>query len=455
MNVTVTDMMLARERRAQRQRELLAEYPGATLLSFTMNIPGPEKDSPLIRRGAALGRRLLEKGFLRLKTAPLHRETEAAFTGVESLYALSLPPLAVKAMAADIEEATPAGRVFDLDVLRPDGTKVDRQEVGLEVRRCLICGRPAQSCARARTHSVAELREKTDRLLTEALRDDTAREAARLACQALLYEVDVTPKPGLVDRVNSGSHRDMDIFTFARSTPALYPYFARCAEIGVDTAMLPAPETFRALRGPGRLSEGDMLAATLGVNTHKGAIFSLGLLSAAAGRLGRERWGDSDALLDACADMTAGLTARDFAGLTPENAATAGQRLYAKYGITGVRGAAEAGFPLVREYGLPKLTGGLAAGRTPDEAGRAALIAIMARNADTNVVHRGGLEGLERTAARAAALLEREPFPSEASAAALDAELIRENISPSGSADLLAMCWMLYFMKEACAWPMQ
>ena len=63
------------------------------------------------------------------------------------------------------------------------------------------------------------------------------REVARLACQALLYEVNITPKPGLVDRINSGSHRDMDIFTFARSTPALQPYFARCAGIGYDTAL--------------------------------------------------------------------------------------------------------------------------------------------------------------------------------------------------------------------------
>lgn len=450
MNVTVSDMMLARERRADRQRALLREYPGRTLLCFTMNIPGPEKDSPLIRRGAQLGRLLLKKGFLRLGAAPLHRENFEAFTGPESFYVLPLGPLTVKAMAADIEEASPAGRVFDLDVLRPDGLKVDRQALGLPGRRCLLCDQPAQACARARTHAVAELRVRTDALLTEALRDDIARETARLACQALLYEVNATPKPGLVDRANSGSHRDMDIFTFARSTPALHPYFARCAEIGFDTADSPAPDAFRALRSPGRLAEGDMLSATGGVNTHRGAIFSLGILCAAAGRLGREHWRDPEALLDECARMTEGLTAHDFAGLTPESARTAGQRLYLQHGVTGVRGEAEAGFPLVRNHGLPTLKAALAAGRGANEAGCAALIAIMARNADTNVIHRGGLDGLKRTADRASALLAREPFPSRQALAELDAALIAENISPGGSADLLAMCWLLRFMEEAC-----
>ena len=417
-------MMDARDRRAERQRELLSAYAGQTLLSFTLNIPGPEKDSPLIRRGAALGRRLLDRGLLRLKVRPLYAETAENFTGPESFFVLPLPPLEVKRVAADIEEASPAGRLFDLDVLRPDGSKVDRREVGLPARRCLLCGAEAQVCARSRTHTVAELRRRVDEILTGALRADDCRETARLACQALLDEVNTSPKPGLVDRFSAGSHRDMDIFTFAAAVPALYPYFFRCAER-------------------------DMLAATGGVNTHKGAVFSLGLLCAAAGRLGREFWSDAGALLDVCAEMTAGLTAADFEGLTPENARTAGQKLFLEYGITGVRGEAERGFPLVRECGLPRLYGGLSRGLSLNDAGCAALTALMSRNPDTNVVHRGGLEGLKKTSARAAALLEREPYPSAESLSAFDRELTAENISPGGSADLLSMCYMLCFLKGA------
>ena len=249
--------------------------------------------------------------------------------------------------SVEIEDHTTAGRLFDMDVLCPDGRKVDRQELGLPGRRCLICGGPAQACARSRTHTVAQLQEKTGSLLAEAIREADRGCAARLACQALLYEVATTPKPGLVDRNNSGSHRDMDFFTFQASAAALWPYFARCAEIGMDTRREAPEETFARLRFPGKMAEGEMLRATGGVNTHKGAIFSMGILCGALGRLEREQWGNPGAVMAECAAMTRGIVSRDYAGLTSRTAKTAGQQLYLRYGITGVRGQAEEGFPAV------------------------------------------------------------------------------------------------------------
>lgn len=449
MDVTVQDMMQARDRRAEKQRQMLARH-GRCLLCFTMNIPGPEKDNALIRQGFALGQRRLEQGFSRLGAEPVERETVLAFTGCEGYYALPLEPLEAKRMAADIEEYDPLGRLFDMDVLRPDGSKVERREVGLPERKCLICGGEARACARSRTHSVAELRERTDAILRAAVREQEIADIARLASQALLDEVLTTPKPGLVDRANSGSHRDMDIFTFAASAAALRPYFERCARLGQETADEPPQAAFAALRLPGRVAEGEMLEATAGVNTHRGAVFSLGVLCAAAGRVGRENW-RMEALTDACAALTEGLTARDFEGLTPQTARTFGQRLYLAEGIAGVRGEAEQGFPTARLYGCPKLKAGLAAGLSLNDAGRAALLAIMAHNTDTNVIHRGGMDAQRRVSARAAELLAREPFPGEAALAALDAELIRENISPGGSADLLSLCYLLYSLEEASA----
>ena len=447
MDVTVQDMMEARDRRAETQRRLLDQYR-QTLLCFTMNIPGPEKDNALIRQGFALGQDALRQGFARLGVQPLYQETRCQATGCEGYYVLPLPPLTVKRLTADIEEATPEGRLFDMDVLRPDGAKVERQEVGLPSRRCLICGQEAYACARSRAHTVAELREKTMALLRDAIRRDKRQTVARLACQALLYEVLTTPKPGLVDRLNQGSHRDMDVFTFATSVSALQPYFADCADIGHTRAEDAPQDVFDALRLPGRMAEGAMLQATGGVNTHKGAIFSLGILCAAAGRLDKADW-QADSLLDVCAQMTRGLTARDFDGLTAESAVTFGQKLYLSHGITGVRGEAEQGFPLVRRYGLPKLEAGLAAGLSMNDAGCTALIALMAQNTDTNVIHRSSLEAQRQVAARAATLLEKEPFPSAQSLADFDAALIQENISPGGSADLLALCFLLHFLKEA------
>ena len=444
MDVTVLDMMEARDRRAQRQRELLAAY-GQTLLCFTLNIPGPEKENALIRQGFRLGQRRLRQGLLRLGVQPLHQEESLSFTGCEAFYVLPAGPLEIKRMTADIEQADEVGRLFDLDVLRPDGGKVDRREIGLPERACLICGGEAKACARSRAHTVTELRARVDEILSRAVQQEQGETIARLACQALLCEVLTTPKPGLVDRLNNGSHQDMDIFTFAASTAALHPYFAACARIGGEAAT--APEAFAALRLPGRMAEGVMLEATGGVNTHRGAIFSIGILCAAAGRLSRAGW-RMDRLLDECAAMTKGLTAGDFADLTPENARTFGQRLYLSQGVTGVRGEAEQGFPLVRQYGYPKLLEGLAAGLSLNDAGRAALLALMAHNIDTNVIHRSGMAGQRQTAQAAAELLAAESWPSAEAVAALDRELIQKNISPGGSAGLLALCYLLRFLEE-------
>ena len=179
--VSLLEMLDARERRVQHQQELFEQYH-KTLLCFTMNIAGPVKDSPLIRRGFAMGRQLLRQQFLRAGLTPLHTDVCMGATGCEAFYVLDAAPLTVKKITAAIEDATPLGRLFDMDVLRPDGAKVDREELHLEGRKCLICGGPAKVCSSRRIHSVAELQAKTTALLTEAV---TAWDAAQIARQAV------------------------------------------------------------------------------------------------------------------------------------------------------------------------------------------------------------------------------------------------------------------------------
>lgn len=442
--VELPQMLEARERRAMWQRELLAQY-SLPLVSFTMNIAGPVKNSPLIRRGFRLGRELLLGQLARVKANVVFSKEIDEDTGCEGFYVVDLEPRTLKAITCDIEDSTELGRLFDMDVLTPDGSKLDRPTP----RKCLICGKPAKECARSRTHTVAELQKCTHILLEEALDAHDAETAASLAVRALLYEVGVTPKPGLVDRANNGSHRDMDIYTFMNSAAALWPYFQKCVRIGRLTAAQPAPKTFSALRWPGKLAEGTMLAATKGVNTHKGAIFSLGLACAALGRLDREDWDKPERILTQVSAMTAGLSEMELSGLTGKTAVTAGQRVYLEYGVTGVRGQAEMGFPTVLEHGLPVLENGLAEGRTTDEAGAAALLALLAHTTDTNMISRGGIEVQREKAAQLQELLTDMPYPDRDILDALDQDYIRRNLSPGGSADLLALCWLLHFLKEA------
>ena len=445
MEVSLREMLDARERRAKRQRELLEAFQ-QTLVCFTMNIAGPVKNSPLIGRGYALGRRLLRQQLAAAGMEVTHFEEIREKTGNEAFFLVDSSPLAVKKITSEIEDSAPIGRLFDMDVLDKTGRKIDRQELGKEGRRCLICGGMATACARSRAHGVAQLQEKTTQILEAALLEADSQCAAQLAVQALLFEVAVTPKPGLVDRENSGSHRDMDMFTFLSSGAGLFPYFAQCVKIGRQGGT--PEETFRALRTPGLLAEGQMLSSTGGVNTHKGAIFSMGILCGALGRLERQAWGDSDRVLAQCAAMTRGLTARDFAGLTPETARTAGQKLYLRYGVTGVRGQAEAGFPTVGKIGLPKLEAALSQGKSINEAGRAALLAMLADTVDTNMIHRGGYEQAKAASEQAKRLLEREPFPGAKALEEMNRDFVEKNLSPGGTADLLAMTLMLHFLKE-------
>ncbi len=445
--VTLSEMLAAREKRAFRQRQLLDKYK-STLICFTMNIAGPVKNSPLIQSGFALGKRLLEERLAAQNISLLHQEESCTATGCEAFYVLAQDPLTVKELTSDIEEGSELGRLFDMDVLGTGGEKIDRSELGLAPRICLLCGRPAKECARSRAHTVKELSLRTDQLLLEAVDETDAADIAGLACKSLLYEVCTTPKPGLVDRVNSGSHKDMDIFTFLDSVCSLQPYFKVCARIGRQTAALPATETFPPLRRAGKKAEADMFSATRGVNTHKGAVFSVGILCAALGRLSRAQWTQPETVLRECAAIAHGIVDADFSGLTSQNACTAGQRLYLQYHITGIRGQAEAGFPAVRDVGLPVLREGLARGLTINDAGCAALLAIMTAATDTNLITRSSVATQQQITAALKALLQKTPYPDRTSLEKLDRAFIENNLSPGGSADLLAICYFLHFLES-------
>ncbi len=423
MAATLLEILEAREQRVLRQRELLAETD-LPLVCFTLNIPGPEKDSPLIQKGYFLGLRLLKKI---LGPQIRHLESRLTAAGWEAFLMVAADPLALKRITAQLEDKFPGGRVFDMDVLTSSG-KLGRLELGISDRKCLLCEKPAAICGRSRAHGLDALQKAADALIEEGITE----EIARLAVQSLLCEVYATPKPGLVDQNGSGSHRDMDLFTFLASAAALWPYFRRCAAIGLGGR---SPETvFSELRKAGLEAEKRMLRATNGVNTHKGAIFTLGLLCGAAGMLSPTDW-TPEVLCGLCAQMTQGLTQRE---LGQNNAPrTAGERIYQKYGIAGARGQAEAGFPGALT-GLNALEAALETGLSFNDALCRSLLAIMAATPDTNLIHRGGMDAQNWVWE----ILKSNPTPES-----LCPEFESRNLSPGGSADLLAATCFLHFLR--------
>lgn len=441
MEVTLQEILDARERRASRQKELLSQHQ-KPLLCFTMNIPGPVKLDRDVVIGFFVGCRLLRESLAgHLLFAEEHRRS----TGCEAFYVADLPARELKQLALDIEEADPVGRLFDMDVLDTDGKKISREDMDSPRRRCLLCEKESAECASRRAHNLTELTDRTKFLLYLAARQHMAEYVAVRAYLALTQEVSATPKPGLVDRNNRGAHKDMGIRHFFASANALRPFFCRFTETGYLTRDLTPGETFLQIRDIGKEAETAMLAATRGVNTHKGAIFSLGLLCAAAGRLGPDRW-QPDNLLGEAAAMTAGLVAADLAGITPESAKTTGEKLYLQHGITGIRGQAEAGFPTVRKTGLPVLRQALEKGLSFNDALCVTLLHLLTVTEDTNFIHRSDLQTLRATQKEISALLREHPFPAPETITELDKAFTEKNLSPGGTADLLAVTCFLYLL---------
>ena len=440
--VTLAEMLDARDRRAEAQNRLLAER-GLPLISFTMNIPGPVKNSPLYRRGFDEGLRQLERALDAAGIARLSPETLHAVTGNEYLCAVDAPAEAVKAICTRIEEESPLGRLFDMDVIAPDGSKLARKEE----RRCLVCGAAGRGCASRRLHSLEELSAAVTRLLTEGLLAADAARVDSLATAALLDEVATTPKPGLVDRDNNGAHRDMTRETFENSAAALRGYWRGCFLTGAETAELPAAEAFARLRPLGMEAEKKMLAATGGINTHKGAIFTLGTVCGALGRLWRADGPctDPERIAAACAALSAEAVAADFAALEERGVArTAGEELYLISGLRGIRGEVATGLPAVLQTGLPVLEDCLSAGMSRNDAGVVALLHLIARGEDTNMIKRGGAALAAETARRMREALEENSRPSMELVRAWDAFFIENRLSPGGCADLLAVSFFLH-----------
>ena len=146
--------------------------------------------------------------------------------------------------------------------------------------------------------------------------------------------------------------------------------------------------------------------------------------------------------------MVSAAVEKDITALSPVSARTAGERAYLERGLTGVRGEAAQGFPGIRDCALPALKEALNAGRSWNDAGAIALLRLIARGTDTNMVSRGGPERAKKAAEDCAHLLERYPLPEPEEIARLDREFIRENLSPGGCADLLAAAFFLYKWRE-------
>ena len=266
--------------------------------------------------------------------------------------------------------------------------------------------------------------------------------------QAILLEVSTHPKPGLVTRLSNGAHKDMSIFTFMMSSAVLSKAFNDLQDIGQAHRGTLA-ELFCKLRSYGVGAEAELLRVTKGVNTQRGILFAGGIVSAVSGyamNMGLSR----DALLPMIKEMAAGLVARELKNID-HAAMTAGEKLYYKYGITGIRGEVENGFPSVVNYGLPALEDAFDKGATINDALVHALISLMTVVEDSNVIWRTDYDTLLEVQRIAKNILSLgSVFTEKGRMAIAETEryFLQRRISPGGSADLLSVTITLYLLEH-------
>ncbi len=263
-----------------------------------------------------------------------------------------------------------------------------------------------------------------------------ARALAAAAVLATQEEARLSPKPGLVDSRGSGAHTDLDLPLMLLSAKALEAWFADMAQAGMQSKALGHALRER-LGALGREAEVHMLAATGGVNTHRGAIWSMGLLLGAAGHLGAAGQPLRADRICAAAGAIAALPDRN----RPRVTGNKGELACLAYGVGGARAQAGAGFPHVLRLALPALRGSRARGDSEVTARLNALFALMSRLDDTCVLARAGRHGLAYVQSGAQAVLAAGgagTVEGRRRLRELDAGMLAHRASPGGAADLLA-----------------
>lgn len=356
----------------------------------------------------------------------------------------------IKQITEKFEESHKLGRLIDIDIFDNQPMPISSGKEKL----CYFCHEhSAVYCMRNKSHTYKDLREKVfidiESHNTSNLREAAVKNLSSLAIRALLYEVSLSPKPGLVDYTDSGAHSDMNYFTFMDSTAALSVYFNKFCELGYDFSG-ESIEILPEIRAIGLQAEEEMFKATKGVNTQKGLIFLFGICLFTASKIISNK--------DSVSENNFRQIVKDIANnivnnelITPSgNKKTHGEKVFEKYGTigAGVRYEVETGFETVFNTAIPYFKKYLSPSIIINQNGlqqvlRTGLLKIMSENNDTNILYRSDLDVLNNIK-NTAKIAENNVVGYEK----LCEYCAEKNISPGGSADLLAVSLLIHFIID-------
>jgi holo-ACP synthase CitX len=398
----------------------------ATTVFLSLNIPGAEKMPP----GAS--------ALLRWALAAVQQEYPQRVifeNGVDALggYAilgLESTPLAVKIWCVGVETRIPAARLIDLDVYTPDGTQLGRQALAQPARPCLLCPQDAVECMRLKRHQPQEVIRQAEACLAPWRMADLEAWSAALVDGAR-RELYLTPKPGLVDRADCGSHPDLTLALMEQSIALVADYLAAMVR------SLVSGEPFACQQQLGLAAERTLFRA-LGTNTHKGYVFLSGMLLIA-------RW-HAPSCAEAALRATLGEQAAAFFR-TGNAEATHGRQAREKYNAGdkagGIVDEAIRGYPALFAEALPAFRRAIGQGLSEEAASFVMLARLMQTVDDTTTLHRGGAQALarlKRDGRKLQTLIERGgDYP--AYLVALNADYVSHNITLGGVADMLGLAY--------------
>jgi len=412
---------------------------GLPSLSLSLNVPGFPKSNSTVK--AFFGLCLRDMKFtLKAHLVDIHVEDEIEVcdaAGDFYLVPFSMNQLSlavIKQICEDFEANHPLGRFIDADLNDQQGNTFSSGKSKL----CFFCSeRPAIECRRENAHDPAELRSFMFSEMGEYGRKQRegmiAKKLSSLAQQAILAEISLTPKPGLVDKFSSGSHADMNYQTFIDSTAAISPWFGELVREGFSFQGDDLAKALPIIRNIGLRMESAMYEATRNVNTQKGIIFLMGLSLFACGKLfSKNDSYNAEEFRSIIRSICRNLVKNELGSIS-QSGKSHGEKIFLKYGFSGARGEAESGFRMVFECGLPQLIG---LPELNDEVLLKSFLAIAANNDDTNILFRTNPEVLEGFKKLCDTALENF---NDANYSAVIDFCKNENISPGGSADLLAV----------------
>ncbi|MCD6355560.1 MAG: triphosphoribosyl-dephospho-CoA synthase [Prolixibacteraceae bacterium] len=421
---------------------------GLPCLSLSLNVPGFPKSNAVCH---AFFESCLHAFRITLTANLVYIISDDIFEGCDAAgdyfmaafsTKLSLPE--VKQVCEKFETDHQLGRFIDADLNDETGNTVSSGKSKL----CFYCGeKPAIECRRENAHNQALVRAFMFKKMAEFCNNEREKiiikSLSAFAQRALLHEIALTPKPGLVDKLSSGSHNDMDFQTFLASTSAISPFFSEFIQQGFACTNQELTNALPIIRNIGLRAEEAMYKSTAGVNTQKGIIFLMGVALFACGNLFRtnEKF-TVEAFRQKVCEICRGIAENEMPSSVDE-AKSHGEKMYAKYGFSGARGEAENGFQLVIIHGLPHLSG-----RTElnDDALIRCFLAIGMNNNDTNILYRSNVVVLDRFKTLCGEALRK--FSRQSYLNVIN-YCKNENISPGGTADLLAVTIFVWLIGNA------